>query len=111
MLAAVEHRVQQDVDGAAPGVGRVSAIGPMAPITPALLNITSSRPHVSIAELDRGDDRLLVGDVAFDEPRRVAELGDDGLTEIDLHVGDDDVVRPPRRSVWRWRHRSRSLLR
>ena len=40
--------------------------------------------------LDRGRNSVLVGDVAFDEARGVAEFGGDRLTEIGLDVGDDD---------------------
>ena len=62
-------------------------------------------------ELDGGDDRVLVGDVALDEPGGVAEFGHDRLPEVGLDVGHDDVGalldEPPRR----WRHRSRSMRR
>ena len=51
------------------------------------------RPEGPLCARDEIDDLRLVGDVAADADRALAELGGDGLRARFVEVGDDDAVR------------------
>jgi hypothetical protein len=83
--------VQQDVDAPAPRVGVGLGDGTDgADDTGVVEHHVQTPPRVD-GQLDRGDDRGLVGDVTLDEASGVPQLARDHLSQVGLDVGHDHV--------------------
>ena len=89
VLHAEEHRTQQDGDGTIPVLDRGAADRTDRPEDARVVEHAVETAELCDGEIYRGRDRVLVGDVDLDEPRRIAELGRQPLPRVDLDVGHD----------------------
>ena len=108
VLHAEEHRTQQDGDGAVPVLDRGAADRTDGPEDAGVVEHAVEPAELCDGEIDRGRDRVLVGDVGLDEPRHVAELGGQPLRPRRPGGRPRPRARPPRRSASPCRRRCRS---